>query len=143
MAQAKRKRRSKHRGTQAGTVEARGRTSRPRSRAEARQQAMQRGQKKRVERAVRPPSWRGATIRAGGAAAIFLAILLVLFHQKPVGAVLISVVMFGVYIPMGYYMDSFLFNLRVKREARQRAAAQRAVAERAAAQRAAAERDGG
>lgn len=124
MAQAKRKRRTKHRGTQAGTIESRGRTSRPRTRAQARQQTLQRRQNHRVERAVRPPSWRGATIRAGFAAGVFLVILLV-FRQQPVSAVLISVVMFGVYIPMGYYMDSFLYNLRQKRDARQRAAAAR------------------
>lgn len=122
MAQTKRKRRTKHRGTQAGTIEARGRTSRPRSRAEARQQTLQRRQGQRYERANRPPTWRGATVRAGFMAAVLLVVLLAV-GQQPVAAVFLTIVMFGAYIPMGFYMDRSLFNLRQKREARQRAAA--------------------
>jgi Flp pilus assembly protein TadB len=124
MAQTKKKRRTKHRGTQAGTIETRGRTSRPTSRAQARQQAMQRSQNRKVERASAEPTWRGATIRAGVAAAIFFALLLVM--KQPIGgAVAISIVMFGAYVPMGYYTDVFLHNRRRRREAE--AAARRAA----------------
>ncbi|MFT4049760.1 MAG: hypothetical protein QM648_07965 [Solirubrobacterales bacterium] len=122
MAQTKKKRQTKHRGDQAGRVETRGRTSRPTSRAQARQQAMQRNSSKRVERASRPPTWQGASTRAAIAAAVFFVMLLVL--KQPIGgAVAVAVLMFAVYIPMGYYMDKFLYDRRVRKDAE--AAAQR------------------
>jgi Flp pilus assembly protein TadB len=120
MAQTKRKRRTKHRGTQAGTIESRGRTSRPTSRADARKQAMQRKQTGRVERANRPPSWRNAAIRAGAAAAIFLVIL-VIMKQPPVSALFVAALMFGLYIPMGFYTDKFLYDRRNRKDAEARA----------------------
>lgn len=128
MAQTKKKRRTKHRGTQAGTVEARGRTGRPTSRAQARQQALQRRQQGRVERATAEPSWRGASIRAGVAAAAFLAFL-VIMNQPISSAIFIAVVMFGLYIPIGYYTDRFLYERRLRKDAekRQRAAEAKAA----------------
>lgn len=118
MAQTKKKRKTKHRGNQAGVVESRGRTGRPRSAAQARQQSLQRKQNQRLARAVQPPTWRGATIRAGFAAAIFLIVLIVM-KQPIASSIFIGAVMFGVYIPMGFYMDKFLYDRRLKREARQ------------------------
>lgn len=119
MAQKKGKRRTKHRGTQAGTVESRGRTSRPRSRAQAREQALQRRQNQRVVRANVEPNWRSAITRAGIAAGLFLVVLLVM-KQPPVSSVFIAVLMFVLYIPMGFYMDSFLYKRRLATEARKR-----------------------
>lgn len=116
MAQSKKKRRTKHRGTQAGNVETRGRTSRPTSRAQAKQHAAQRRQANRVERANQPPTWRSATIRAGFAAVVFFVVL-VLFQQPPVSAIFVAIVMFGLYIPMGYYTDRFLYQRRMRKEA--------------------------
>lgn len=128
MAQTKKKRRTKHRGTQAGTVESRGRTGRPTSRAQARQQAAQRRQNSRVDRASQPPTWKSAIYRAGFAAAVFLLVL-ILFQQPPVSAVFVAIVMFGLYIPMGYYTDRFIYNRRMRKEA---AARQAAAAEKSA-----------
>lgn len=119
MAQTKKKRQTKHRGTQAGNVESRGRTSRPTNRAQARQQAQQRKQQSRVERATRPPTWKNSTIRAGFAAAVFLAVL-ILFGQQPVGAIFVAIVMFGLYIPMGYYTDQFMYKRRLRKDAEAR-----------------------
>lgn len=124
MAQTKKKRQTKHRGTQAGTIESRGRTSRPTSRAQARQQSLKRSQDRRLARAMQPPTWRSATIRAGFAAAVFF-VLLLFMRQPPVGAVFISLVMLALYIPMGYYTDLYLFNRRRRKEAE--AAARRAT----------------
>ncbi|MBJ7458637.1 MAG: hypothetical protein JHD02_05560 [Thermoleophilaceae bacterium] len=122
MAQTKKKRQTKHRGTQAGTIESRGRTSRPTSRAQARQQAAQRSQRSRVERATREPTWRGAFIRAGVAAAVFLVVLLFM-QQAPLGAIFVAIVMFGLYVPMGYYTDRFLYERRQRKDAEAAAAA--------------------
>lgn len=121
MAQTKKKRTTKHRGTQAGTVESRGRTGRPTSRAQARQQAMQRKQGNRSASANREPTWRGAAIRASFAALAFFVVLLVL-KQPLAGAVFISIVMFGMYVPLGYYSDQFLYKRRLKKDAEEAAA---------------------
>lgn len=118
MAQSKRKRQTKHRGTQAGSVESRGRTSRPRSRAEARQQALQRKQGNRVTRANLAPTWRGATIRAGFAAVVFLIVLIVM-SQPIASSIVIAIAMFGIYIPLGFYMDKWLYDRRQRREAQE------------------------
>jgi hypothetical protein len=110
------RRRRKHRGTQAGTVRRRGRTSRPGSRMEARQTAQQR----RAERMNRPPTWRGAINRAGIAAAVFLAVLVLILHQAAAAAIGLAAFMFLVYIPMGYSMDSFVWRIRQRRRERER-----------------------
>lgn len=121
MAQTKKKRQTKHRGDQAGRVESRGRTSRPTSRAQARQQAQQRSQNRKVQRATAPPTWRSATIRAGFAAIVFFVLLLVM-QQAPLGAVFVSVVMFGLYVPMGYYTDQWMYRRRLRKDAERAAA---------------------
>ncbi|MGH2907350.1 MAG: hypothetical protein ACRDKI_11365 [Solirubrobacterales bacterium] len=122
MAQTKRKRRTKHRGNQAGQIESRGRTSRPSSRADARARAMQNRQSGRVQRASQPPNWRSASIR-GGIAAGVLALILVLAKQ-PVGSVVfVSVLMLGIYIPLGYYTDQFLYRRRLRKDAEAKAKA--------------------
>ncbi|HEV7918253.1 MAG TPA: hypothetical protein VGO97_01640, partial [Solirubrobacterales bacterium] len=101
MAQNKRKRQTKHRGTQAGTIESRGRTSRPRSRAEARQQALQRRQGGRTSRANVAPTWNSAIKRAGIAAVVLLALMLVLAKEtSTVGAIAVAIVAFIIYIPL-------------------------------------------
>ena len=125
MAQAKKKRKSRHRGTQAGTVEARGRTSRPSgerkrsapakkpaNRAEAREQARQ----KRADRFDQPPTWRGALNRALFAAALF-GILIVVAFQRPVAdGVALAGLMVFMYLPMSYYTDKFLYNRRQRQK---------------------------
>ena len=107
------RRRRKHRGTQAGTVRRKGRTSRPSSRMEARQTTQQR----RAERMNRPPSWRAAINRAGIAAAVFLAVLVLILRQA--AAVGLAAFMFFIYIPMGFAMDSFVWRIRQRRRERE------------------------
>jgi hypothetical protein len=103
------RRRKKHRGTQAGTVRSRGRGS---SRVSTRATAEQR----RVERMNRPPSWRAATNRAGLAAAVFLAVLILLLKQPAAQSFFLAGFMFLVYIPMGYTMDRFIYRMRQRRK---------------------------
>lgn len=116
MAQTKRKRRRKHRGTPAGTIEARGRTGRKPS-ADERGGAGARGA--RPNRFDRPPTWQGAMTRAGIAAGIFLLAIVALFGQPVRAAVPIALFMFFIYIPLGFYTDQFLYRRRM---AKQRAA---------------------
>ena len=56
MAQTKRKRRSKHRGTAAGTIEARGRTGRKPTGDEVKRREQETARDRRMARMDRPPS---------------------------------------------------------------------------------------
>jgi len=111
MAQTKKKRQRKHRGTQGGRVDANRRTSRPRSRAEA-QARVRSGSKKRAPRGDAPPTWRGSILRGAGAAAIFALLLLVIFKRPPASALALGAFMLVFYIPAGYYIDSFMWRRR-------------------------------
>ena len=117
MAQTKRKR--KHRGTQAGTVERAGATHasrrRPQNRAEARDIARQR----RAERLDRPPTWRGALNRAAIAAAVFGVLVILAFQRPIVEGVTLAAVMLLVYIPMSYFTDTLIYNRRQRKKKQQ------------------------
>ena len=114
MSQPKRKRPRKHRGTQAGTIETRGRTGRPTStQADARRIARER----RADRLDRPPTWRGSLNRAAISAAIFAVAVVLLFHRPVAAGLILGVVMVLLYLPMSYYTDRFLYNRRQRRKA--------------------------
>jgi hypothetical protein len=112
MAQTRKRRRRKHRGTQGGRVDS-GRRSRPRSRAEA--QARARSKKKPQRRGDSPPSWSGASVRGGLMAAIFVALLLVL-GRPPAASILFGLFMLSFYIPMGFYFDRFMWRRRQRQK---------------------------
>jgi hypothetical protein len=109
---ARTQRRKKHKGTQAGTV-------RQRARGVSRSEAKMTPEQRRVERMNRPPSWRSATNRAGLASAVFLAALVLLLKQPAGQSVFLAGFMFLIYIPMGYYMDSFIYRFRQRRKSRE------------------------
>jgi hypothetical protein len=112
VAQTKKKRRKKHKGTQGGRIDT-GRRARPRSRAEAKAQARSRRTPAKAGPKVdQPPTWRSSLNRGLIAAAIFAAILLVLF-KRPVGASLVlAAFMLLFYVPGGYYIDTFMWRKR-------------------------------
>ncbi|HWM54159.1 MAG TPA: hypothetical protein VNO20_02045 [Solirubrobacterales bacterium] len=110
MAQAKKKRRRKHRGTQGGRVDANRRAARPRSREEAKARARARG--KRVPRADRPPTWGSAITRGAIAAAIFVVLLIVIFGRPLGSALALGAFMLAFYIPAGYYVDTMMWRRR-------------------------------
>lgn len=106
MAQTRKRRRRKHRGTQGGRIDTK-RRGRPRSRAEARSRAGA----KRAPRADLPPTWRGAVVRGLVISALLIATLLA--FSKPVGAsIAFGAFMLAFYIPMGYYIDRFMWRRR-------------------------------
>jgi hypothetical protein len=124
MARARQTRRRKHRGTQAGTVRhGRGRTTRPRSRADARASAEQR----RQERLNRPPSWKAAIQRGGIAAAALFALLVIVFKTNVAAALPLAVLAALLYIPGFHLTDTLLYRGRMRRRERER---ERARAER-------------
>ena len=111
MAQTKRKRTRKHRGTPAGTIERAGRTGRPQTREDAKQIARQR----RKERLDRPPTWGGAVNRAAIAGAVFGILVVAAFDYSIAGGVVLAGFMFLLYIPLGYLMDTMIYRYRQRR----------------------------
>ena len=115
MAQAKRKR--KHRGTPAGTIERRGRTSKPpesASRSKAKEKRATRpasqmtAAERRASRFENPPTWRSALNRAAFAAAI-LVIFIGVVQKNWAQAAIMGVLAMAIYIPMSYYTDRLLY----------------------------------
>ena len=132
---AKRRRR-KHRGTQTGSIDRRGRTSRPRSRQEAMAQARRgkagrSGNRKPVDRRLIPPTWRSATIRGVTFAALLFPVSL-LFGQPVGGAIVLSIIAAFFYVPLGYYTDLFFHKRRLEKVRKEQAAAKAAKAAKAA-----------
>jgi drug/metabolite transporter (DMT)-like permease len=116
MAQTKRKRRTKHRGTPAGTIEARGRTGRPPTPDERKRQQRSTARERRLNT---PPTWKSSITRALLAAVLVFAFLLLTAKGKnklPV-ALSFTVVALVVYIPAGYYLELFLYRRRMRKRA--------------------------
>jgi hypothetical protein len=122
MAQTKRKRRTKHRGTPAGTIEARGRTGRklePSERAGANKRGGQRPDRRDVE-----PTWKQSIFRAA-----FASVLLFVTTQVGIvgdmsvaQGIFLSLFALAIYVPLGYYTDRALYNRRMRKKAEQRRA---------------------
>ena len=108
MAQTKRKRKRKHRGTPAGTVERPARGAKPQSREDTKKAARER----RQARLDREPTWRGAANRAAIAAAVFGLLVILLFKRSVADGLYLAVFMFVLYIPLGYATDSALYKYR-------------------------------
>ena len=118
MAQTKRKRRTKHRGNAAGIVEQRGRTSRPPSPEERKKQRKQAARTSRMDRYSKPPSWSAAANRALIVTVLFVAVI-VLVMKRPVSAsIALGGFMFLLYVPIGYFTDSFFYKRRQQQLAR-------------------------
>ena len=116
MAQTKRKRTRKHRGTPAGTIERAGRTGRPQTREDAKQIARQR----RTERLDRPPTWRSAVNRAAIAAAVFAVLVVLAFKKTIAEGMALAAFMFLLYIPLGYMTDGMIYRFRQRKKAGKR-----------------------
>ena len=116
MAQTRRKRRTKHRGTPAGTIEARGRTGRPLTPDERKKQDRASARERRLNT---PPTWKSSISRALIAAILVFVFLLLTAKGKnklPV-ALAFMVIALVVYIPAGYYLELALYRRRQRRKA--------------------------
>jgi hypothetical protein len=119
MAQTRKKRRRKHRGTQGGRVDPNRRAGRPRSREEAKARARA-SRKRPAARVDAPPTWRTAITR-GVVAAVVFTVLLVLLFGRPLGAALaLGGFMLAFYIPAGYYIDTTMWRRRERARIRSR-----------------------
>jgi hypothetical protein len=116
MAQTKRKRRTKHRGNAAGSIESRGRTGRKPTAAETRTAA-------REARRRKPPTWNSAALKA-------LAMAILLFVLTQIGilggdteisqGIILAAMAFLIYTPLAYMTDRWVYNKNVARAANQK-----------------------
>lgn len=111
MAQTKRKRRSKHRGNAAGSVEVRGRTGRQVEPAKG-----GKGKALRTDRLDRPPTWRSAANRSAIATVLFVVVITLLQHNLP-SALVIGLLMFPAYTALGFYTDKRIYDKRQAKKA--------------------------
>lgn len=115
MAQTKRKRRTKHRGTAAGTIQTRGRTGRPPTAEERKQQSRMSAREKRLNT---PPTWKSSLTRAAFASALIFIFLLLTSKGKNrvAAAVVFAVLALAIYVPAGFYLESFLYRRRQRKK---------------------------
>lgn len=118
MAQTKKKRQRKRRGTQGGRIDPNPRRSKPRTRAEAQNRA--RAKRKPSARQDMPPTWRGSATRGLVAAVVFTLAILLIF-KRPLGASLaLGAAMLIFYVPAGYFIDMTLWRRRERARIRAR-----------------------
>ena len=115
MAQTKRKRRTKHRGTAAGTIQARGRTGRPPSADDRKKQTRMQARERRLHT---PPTWKSSATRAALAAVlmfIFLALVGPKQHRLE-SALFFALFALLLYIPGGYFIELYMYRRRMARK---------------------------
>ena len=114
MAQTKRKRQTKHRGTAAGQVTNRGRTSKPPSADVVKKQKREEA---KMSRLTRKPTWTSAALRSA-LAALFICIFLLVTTHKPATSVLFAAIAAIIYIPTGFYFETMLWRRRMRKQGR-------------------------
>ena len=114
MAQTKRKR--KHRGTAAGTIEKAAHNRATRASTTAQKPASAKAA--REARMNRPPTWRSAANKAAIAAIVFGVFLGLIFKRPVYVAVIWTVIVFFFYTPLGYWTDRAVYNRRMRAKAK-------------------------
>lgn len=125
MAQTRRRRRSKHRGTAAGTIETRGRTGRKPTSAEKGSPVSK--EERRQARLGKPPSWRSSFQRALLATVVFDALAVVALKLSPAGVIPFTVFVVAIYTVFGYAFDSALHKRRQRKKAQTASPASRST----------------
>jgi hypothetical protein len=118
VAQTKRKRRSKHRGTAGGTVVARGRTGRKLTEDERKAGQKTDARGRRPPRYQKPPTWRGSAQRAALVTAVFIVLTLVLLRGQgsPTASLVLIPFVLVMYTVLGYYTDLWMHRRWLKRQ---------------------------
>jgi preprotein translocase subunit Sss1 len=113
MAQTKRKRQTKHRGTAAGVVTSRGRTSKPPSADVVKKQKREDA---RVQRLTKKPTWKSSSLRALLAAAFICIFLLISTRGNVPASIAFAAIAALIYIPAGFYLETFLWRRRMRKQ---------------------------
>ena len=119
MPQTKRKRRTKHRGTAAGTIEARGRTGR-KPRPEEMRATAAKASNQRPARGTVPPTWKSAFAKACfGAVMLFAAMKIgILGKAQPTGSsAAFAAIAAVLYTPVMFATDKFIYTRNQKKAA--------------------------
>ncbi len=119
MAQTRRKRQTKHRGNAAGMVESRGRTGRKPTAAEKSGDAREaaKAKEKLLDKRDRPPTWRGAFIKAMFATVVLLLFAIVFLKQSN-QAVGIFPVVLAMYTLISYFTDKWMYDRRQRKKSK-------------------------
>ena len=113
MPPTKRKRQTKHRGTAAGTVTSRGRTSKPPSADVVKKQKRDEA---RVARLNRKPTWKSSALRALLAALFICIFLLLSTHGNVLASIAFAAVAALIYIPAGFYLETWMWRRRIRKQ---------------------------
>ncbi len=111
MAQTKKKRKRKHRGTQGGSIN-RASNRRPRNRDEARAQARRNADLRKTA----APTWQSAFNRSLIMSGILFALMAFVVGQSIGASAALSIFMLAIYTPAGYYLERFLYRRRTAKE---------------------------
>ena len=116
MAQTKRKRRTKHRGNAAGSIEARGRTGRKLTPEEQKRASRGGGREARLRK---PPSWNSAALKSMVMAVILFALVRfgVLGGNTDTStsqALFLAALAMVIYTPLAYVTDRWVYNRQQK-----------------------------
>jgi hypothetical protein len=126
MAQTKRKRRTKHRGNAAGSIEARGRTGRKPTPEEQKAAAKGNGRQQRTRK---PPSWNSAAAKAAAMAVLLFALtqfgILGSKGTTLAQSIFLSLMAFVIYTPLAYVTDKWVYNRMLKTQGKQQPAKKR------------------
>jgi len=121
---SKRRRPTKHRGNAAGAIEARGRTGRKPTAAEKSGSGGRSGAGRprststpRPKRYERPPTWKAAGLKAAAAAIVVYAISALLLKRPVSSNLLLLPVVLGIYAPLIYYTDMFMYRRYQRKQA--------------------------
>lgn len=87
------------------------------------------GSRQPVDRRAKPPTWKGAATRGILFAALLLPISL-LFGQPVGGAIVLTVIAAGFYVPLGYWTETLFHRRYMSRLQRERAQAAAEKAQR-------------
>jgi hypothetical protein len=117
MAQAKRRRQTKHRGNAAGFVESRGRTGRKPTAAEKSgdPRKVAKARAKPLDKRDQPPTWRSAFVKAMVASIALLLFMILALKQSNQAIALFPVVLAG-YTVVSYYTDKWIYNRQQRKK---------------------------
>jgi hypothetical protein len=68
-----------------------------------------------------PPSMRGVLLRAGIVAVLFYPYLVYIVGSSPAGALVVTIIAFGLMIPLGILLDRFRYKRQMRRWEEKRA----------------------
>jgi len=111
----KKKRKSKHRGTAYGAVEARGRTGKSVSERN-KAQGKAKGGKSRGSRAYEEPTLKSSFNKAAIASLFLFAMLLLIMRRSPSQAAGLSAIMLVLYVPLAYIVDKTIYRVKTQRQ---------------------------